>query len=53
MSNKNPRGQSRPQDGRRKSVGGLGLNRNTGGCSAGGPGYGKGNGRGNGKNRKG
>ena len=52
---RNPRGLLRPQDGRGGGVGmrgGRRLNRNTGGCKIGGPGYGRGGGRGGGRGRK-
>ena len=48
MSERNPRGQLRPHDGRGHGVGmpgGRRGGRNTGPCSKGGPGFGKGRGR--------
>ena len=48
------RGPLRDGTGRGKGrPGGLRRNRNTGGCTRGGPGYGLGGGRGRGKGRKG
>ena len=54
QSELNPRGLKRPKDGRGGGTGltgGRRLNRNTGGCSAGGPGHGDGGGRGRNRNR--
>ncbi len=48
MSERNPRGQLRPRDGRGRGVGmpgGRRGGRNTGPCSNGGPGFGRGRGR--------
>jgi len=52
---KNPRGQTRPRDGRGKGVGmpgGRRMGRNRRPCPVGGPGYGRGKGRDKGRNRK-
>jgi len=51
---KNPRGITRPRDGRSRGIGmpgGRRAGRNTKPCPSGGPGYGRGKGRGRGKNR--
>jgi len=56
MANKNPRGQTRPQDGHGKGTGMAGGQRqgkNTGGCKTGKAGKGTGQGQGKGTNRKG
>ncbi len=55
MSERNPRGQLRPHDGRGRGVGmqgGRRAGRNTGPCSKGGPGFGRGRGRNLGGRRK-
>ena len=51
MATKNPRGVSRPKDGRGQGTG-RGAGKNTGGCSKGNAGKGTGKGQGSGTGRK-